>query len=151
MKSNNGFEWLRKGHVKGKILGGCLSSIVHLRGTKYWPDFNNKILFIEIPEGEDFDKGECLHNVDAFLCDLRLSNVFDKIKGLIVGRPFRYNIKEVKKFKQIILENTKDYKFPILYRVDIGHTDPQITIPLNVEVEIRSKDNMFEFLEAGVC
>jgi len=38
----------------------------------------------------------------------------------------------------------------VLYAADVGHTDPQITIPLNVEVEIDSEENRFEFLESGV-
>ncbi len=146
MNKNKGFEWLKKGHAKGEIIGGCLSSIVHLLGTEYWPNHKDKILFIETPEGEEFDKGESLPNVDAFLADLNNSKVFSEINGLIVGRPFKYSGEDVEKFKEIILDNTKEYDFPILYGVDIGHTDPQITIPLGTNVEIDSEKNLFRFL-----
>lgn len=40
----------------GKIIGGCITSIMHTKGTEYWPDFSGKILFLETPEGESFLK-----------------------------------------------------------------------------------------------
>lgn len=150
LNKNPGFEWLKKGKAEGEIIGGCLHSIVHLLGTEYWPNHKNKILFIEIPEGQDFNKGEPLPEVDSLLCDLELNGLFKEIKGLIVGRPFKYDHEEIEQFKKIILDNTKDYDLPILYGVDIGHTDPQITIPLNVMVEIDSNKNLFEIKESGV-
>lgn len=150
LEKNKPFEWLRKGNAKGRIIGGCLPSIVHLIGTEYWPDHKGKILFIEIPEGQKFDEGEPPPEVDSLLCDLELAGIFKEIKGLIVGRPFRYNKEETEDFKRIILDNTKEYDFPILYGVDIGHTDPQITIPLGAEVEIDSKENKFGILDSGV-
>ncbi len=143
LKNNPGFSWLKNGKAKAQIIGGCLSSIIHLIGTPYWPDHKNKILFIEIPEGQDFSKGEPLPNVDSYLTELRIAGIFEKIKGLIVGRPFRYNQNEVEKFKEIILENTKGYDFPICYGVDIGHTDPIITVPLGAEVELDSEEDVF--------
>ncbi len=143
LNKNKGYQWLRNGQAKGKIIGGCLHSITHLLGTEYWPDHKNKILFIELPEGEEFMKGKPLAEVDAQLADLELTGVLKNINGLIVGRPFRYSDEETEKFKEIILDNTKDYNFPILFGADIGHTDPQITIPLGAEVEIDSKENKF--------
>lgn len=146
LKKNKGYEWLKKGSASGEIIGGCLHSITHLIGTKYWPDHKDKILFIELPEGEDFMKGESLAEVDAQLADLEIAGIFKDIKGLIVGRPFRYSEEETEKFKEAILDNTKDYNFPILYGVDIGHTDPQITIPLGSKTEINSEKNSFKIL-----
>ncbi len=146
LKENKGFEWLKEGKSEGEIIGGCLPSICGLLGTEYWPDHSNKILFIEIPEAQQFDKGEPLAEVDSLLCNLNLAGIFKQIKGLIIGRPFRYDEKEKEKFKEIILDNTKDYNFPILYGVDIGHTDPQITIPLGVKIRLDSRLNLFEFV-----
>jgi muramoyltetrapeptide carboxypeptidase len=146
MIDNKGYVWLRKGRANGPILGGCLSSIVHLRGTQYWPDHKNKILMLELPEGQKFDEGEPLQNVDAYLTDLKLSGVFDKIVGMIFGRPFKYSNKETEKLKKIILENTKDYDFPILFGADIGHTDPQLTIPLGAVTQIDSERNLFKIV-----
>ncbi len=146
LKKNIGYQWLREGSADGKIIGGCLHSLMHLIGTEYWPNHQEKILFIEIPEGEDFAKGESLAEVDAQLADFEIAGIFKGIKGLIIGRPFKYSEEESEKFKKIVLDNTKDYHFPILYGVDIGHTDPIITIPLGAECRINSTKNLFELV-----
>ncbi|MFA7141688.1 MAG: S66 peptidase family protein [Candidatus Paceibacterota bacterium] len=149
MKKNSGWEWLQEGNAKGLILGGCISSMMHLRGTKFWPSFKNKILFWEISEGDSIEKGESLANIDTHLMDLKLTGVFKEIKGMIVGRPFGYTSKEVEKLKEMIKKYLRDCSIPVLFNVDIGHTDPMITVPLGVEVEIDSKRNTFNFLESG--
>ncbi len=144
LQENPGYKWLKKGTANGEIIGGCLHSMVHLLGTEYWPNHKDKILFIETPEGDDFTKGESLAEVDSQLGDLDIVGIFKEIRGLIIGRPFGYSKEDVEKFKEIILDNTKDYDFPILFGVDIGHTDPQITIPIGAETCIDSERDLFK-------
>jgi len=147
---NEGPIWIKEGSATGKIFGGCLYSILQLKGTRYDADYSGKILFVETPEGQNFEKGEPLNYVDSQITDLRNMGVFDKIKGLVVGRGFGYLQEERKKFKQIIIKHTKNYDFPVLFNVDIGHTDPMITIPLNVRVTLNSEGNIFSINESGV-
>jgi len=151
MKRNKGWQWLKAGRAEGPILGGCITSMMHLRGTKYWPKFSGSILFWETPESnEDFTKGEKVENVDSHLADLEISGVFGKIKGMIVGRPFGYNQSQVKDLVKIILSRTEGYNFPILFNMDVGHTDPMITIPLGIRVKLDSSKKLFKFLESGI-
>lgn len=152
MKKNSGWQWFRGGEATGLIIGGCITSMMHLRGTEYWPDFSNAILFWETPESsDDFTSGENVENIDAYLTDLELSGVFKSISGMIVGRPFGYTKEAEDKLTEIIIDRTKKYDFPILYNVDIGHSDPMITVPIGVRARISSKENTFEILEPGVA
>ncbi len=150
LKQNQGYTWLRKGNASGPILGGCITSMMHVLGTKFWPNMNGKILLLETPEGEDFTKGENIGNVDAYLMDLQLRGIFDQIRGIVFGRPFGYTEKEKIQLQSAILQHTSGYSFPILYGVDIGHTDPMLTIPLGVKVSLDSGKNHFSIDEAGV-
>lgn len=151
MKINQGWLWLKRGKAQGFILGGCITSMMHLRGTKYWPDFSRSILFWEISEsGDDLTRGESPMNIDAYLTDLELSGVFKLIKGMIIGRPTGYSEEQIEILIKIIKDKTKDYNFPILFNVDIGHTDPIITVPLGVKVGLDSHNNLFKFMESGV-
>jgi muramoyltetrapeptide carboxypeptidase len=151
MKKNVGWQWLKQGQAKGSIIGGCITSMMHLRGTKYWPDFSGNILFWEIPENDyDFSKGESPENIDTYLTNLDLSETFSQISGMIVGRPYGYTKKETVKLIKIIKERTKKYDFPILFNVDIGHTDPMITVPLGIEVIVDSYKDLLKFNESGV-
>ncbi len=151
VKRNRGWQWLRKGKAEGPILGGCITSMLHLRGTEYWPVFSGSILFWETPEsGDDFTKGEKVESIDSYLTDLELSGVFKDIRGMIVGRFFGYSKQEEEEIIEIIKTRTADYKFPILTNVDIGHSDPMITVPLGVKVKINSSKNLFEIKESGI-
>ena len=140
--NNDGYVWLNKGRATGKIVGGCVPSINHLLGTKYWIDPKNKIFFIDIPEGNSISEGLSLSSLDSFLADLDNVGVFDLIKGLIIGRPYHYSDEDRKELITIIKKYTKG-RYPILLDVNIGHTDPIITLPYGAIVELDSKKNIF--------
>ncbi len=150
MNTNNGFVWVNPGSVKGQIVGGCLPSIIKLNGTKFELNYKNKILFLDIPEGQDFTKGEPLEYVDSEITDLINHGVFDVIKGLVVGRGYGYSREERIKLRKIITKHVKNIDIPVLTEVDIGHTDPMITVPLCVEASLDSEHNLFSIDESGV-
>ena len=147
--SNQGHIWLKKGKAEGRIIGGCLYSLLQVKGTEYDLDYADKILFIEVPEGEDFTKGTPLPHVDSQLMDLRNVGVFDKIKGLIVGMSFGYTEGEQSQFKELIKSHTREYDFPVLFNVNIGHADPINTVPLGVKANLDSQRDLFSIDESG--
>jgi muramoyltetrapeptide carboxypeptidase LdcA involved in peptidoglycan recycling len=147
---NDGWIWIKEGKAQGQVIGGCLSSILKLSGTEFDVSYEDKVLFIETPEGQDFKKGEPLNYVDSQLMDLRNLGIFDRIRGLLVGRGQGYTKEERDKFRQMVIKHTKDYNFPVLMEIDIGHTDPMMTIPLGVEVTLDSEKDIFSIDEAGV-
>lgn len=128
---NPGWNWLKPGVAEGRVLGGCLTSILHLRGTDYWPDLTNAIFFWETaPSKCSMTAGEPLSNIDAYLTDLELSGVFDQIQGMVVGRIFGYSAEQNEELKALIIDRLKDYNFPVLFGFDIGHTEPIVTLPV---------------------
>jgi muramoyltetrapeptide carboxypeptidase LdcA involved in peptidoglycan recycling len=68
----------------------------------------------------------------------------------VVGRPYKYDEEQKKEFKEMVLDMCYGTTFPILSNVDIGHTDPILTIPMNAEVRLDSEGDEFVVLEAGV-
>lgn len=139
-KDNPGYQWLREGEAEGELIGGCLPSILRTAGTEYWPSHEDKILFLETPEsdpGEPYPVSEA----EADIAQLKLMGALDRVKGVIVGRPYQYSPDDEEYFKQIL----EDYiDVPILYGADIGHTDPQLTLPYDVECELNSEQNLFK-------
>jgi muramoyltetrapeptide carboxypeptidase LdcA involved in peptidoglycan recycling len=47
-------------------------------------------------------------------------------------------------------EEGKERNFLILFGVDVGHTDPMVTVPLNAAARLDSEEDIWEVLEAGV-
>jgi len=44
---SEGWIWLKAGRANGRLIGGCLESLQHLRGTDYWPDREDALLFAD--------------------------------------------------------------------------------------------------------
>jgi muramoyltetrapeptide carboxypeptidase LdcA involved in peptidoglycan recycling len=157
LEKNPGWKFLRAGSGTGRLTGGCLPSLLQLAGTKYFPDFRGKILLLENPEGEKPDGPLPFAQTRSLMADLVNLGAFDRIVGLVVGRPMGYVGDDLAQFEQMVLdmcsgrdEEGKERNFPILAGVDVGHTDPMVTVPLNAVVRVDSKADVWEVLEPGV-
>lgn len=150
LKRNSGWRWLKPGYSTGQISGGCIASLMHIRGTEYWPNWKDKIFFWEIAESEsDFSKGDSPSLIDTYLSDLENSGTFGQISGMVIGRAFGYTEKDLVQLSKIVLDRTRGYDFPILYGPDIGHTDPMITLPCGVVATLNSEQNKFSIDESA--
>ena len=150
MLANPGWEWLKEGSCTGPIVGGCITSLLHLAGTRYWPNLDGSILFWEIPEGEeDITHGTDLATVDAHLTDLGNIGTLGSISGMIIGRPYGYSRQDAIRLKKLILTQLKDKNIPVLFGIDIGHTDPMVTLPIGLKSSLDSKKNLFSIDETA--
>lgn len=151
-QTTDGHLWLREGRAEGRLTGGCLYSLLQVKGTEFDTEYEDSILFLDIePSQENIDRAPLISNIASRLGDLRLAGVFAKIRGLVVGRPPAYSSSDSELFLQTIIRQADGYDFPILANVNIGHADPIITLPINVNAEIDSHNNSFRILECGVC
>jgi muramoyltetrapeptide carboxypeptidase len=148
--NSDGNLWLKSGHAEGPVVGGCLPSLMQLRGTKYDVDYRNTILFLEVPEGE-VGKGLSLSTVDRLLYDLRLGDVFSEISGLIIGRPYGYTEEQQAEFTELVRFHSQGVRGPVLANANIGHASPIVTVPLMMRSRLKSESDEFSVLESGVC
>ena len=88
--------------------------------------------------------------VDSILMDYENMGVLQKLKGLLVGRPMRYNEEEKQKLRELILNRTTGYTFPIITDMDFGHTAPQFTLPIGCRAQIDADNQRFEVIDAAV-
>ena len=111
------------GSADGTLVGGNLTLVYALLGTKYSFDFTDKILFIE-------EIGENFYALDRMIMSLELAGVFKKINGLIIGGMINMGDEnENKDYEnsfdemayQIISERISKYKFPTLFGFPNGH------------------------------
>ena len=87
---------------------------------------------------------------DCLLMDYQNMGVFDQIAGLIIGRPYGYSDAEKQALREVVLERTRAFGFPIITDMDFGHTAPQFTLPLGCQAEIDSDSHRFALVEAAV-
>ena len=136
---------IRSGKAEGKLIGGNLYCLLKLANTEYWPDLEKSILFLE---GYDFEKEDC----ESQLEKLKKLNVFDKIKGVIIG--YIYSLQKLnpssKQMEEILLEITKDYDFPILKVNDFGHNTPNTVLPVGAVIEMDADKKKIKLVE-DIC
>ena len=146
MKTHEGWFWLRQGTAEGRLLGGNLAAMRTIAGTRFFPSFESAILFAE----EVYMGSSILKDIDDSLAHLRLLGVFDQISGLIFGKINDQTEEEEEVLAGLILEHTREYSFPVLIGVDIGHTDPKVTLPLGVRTLLDSYADVFSLEESAV-
>lgn len=138
---NHNSEWkcVREGIAEGILIGGNTSCITKLSGTKYFPSFNNKILFLE-----DYADSTPQEEFECHLYHLKELGVFEKIKGLWLGY---YDNKDGVPYEEIAMNVLKNYDFPILKCDDFGHNTPNTIIPIGVKVRLDATNKQVVFLE----
>jgi muramoyltetrapeptide carboxypeptidase len=145
MTPSPGWTWLKPGAAQGRLLGGCIESLQHLRGTRFWPDWNGAIFFWETSEDKPSPA-----TIDGILMDYENMGVLAQISGMLVGRPMSYTEAEKQELRRVILERTAKYHFPVVTDLDFGHTAPQLTLPIGVKARIDSDRQIFEIIAAAV-
>ena len=125
------------GSVNGKIVGGNLSIIYSLIGSKSKTDTQNKILFLE-------DVDEYLYHIDRMMINLDRNNILSNIKALIVGSMTSMNDNEVpfgKTANEIIHSYASKYDFPICFNFPSGHIDDNRAVIFGAESQLNIAEN----------
>lgn len=121
---NDDYWVINSGQAKGTIVGGNLGLLDELKGTPYFPNINNSILFLE--HCADHDVATFNRNLTA----LTQHPDFVNVKGLLLGR-FEPDNKMSKELLTTIIQSKKILNnIPIIANVDFGHTTPIITFPI---------------------
>lgn len=109
----------RFGDIEGELIGGNLSVLYSLVGSKSFGDTKDKILFIE-------DLDEYLYHIDRIMQCLKRAGKLSELKGLIVGAFTDMHDNTIpfgKSAQEIILESVREYDYPIVFDIPSGHID----------------------------
>jgi len=133
----------KKGKATGEIVGGNLSVLYSILGSKSEVDFKGKILFIE-------DLDEYLYHIDRMMMNLKRNGYFDGLKALVVGGMTEMNDNDIpwgKNSLEIIQDVLKDYKFPIIYNFPAGHIKDNRALILGkvVTIDVNDKEASVKF------
>ena len=132
-------------NICGRIIGGCLDSLKDIIGTKY--DNVNEFINYYKKEGIVwyFDVAE-MTNEDILRTMWQFKNAgwFTNCNGILFGRLENEISYTNISLKEAINYNLDDLNVPILINVDIGHTDPVLTIINGSKVNIVNNENKYK-------
>lgn len=119
------FKVINSGKATGKLLGGNLTDLCSMFGSKYLPGFNDSILFLE-----DCFEEPC--KIDRLLTQLDLSGIFKRVNGLIFSSFYKCKFKSDAEIVKLLKDKVKKYKIPIIYDFPIGHGLKNYTVPIGM-------------------
>jgi muramoyltetrapeptide carboxypeptidase len=137
---------LAGGVAEGPLIGGNLTLLHCLVGTRYFPDFEGAILFLE-------DVAEDLYRVDRMLAHFRLLGILDRLAGVMIGRFTELDRSApdgALGFDQVLATYLGGLGIPVAYGFPIGHIEAQWTMPLGVRARLNADSGQVDLLEPAV-
>lgn len=127
------------GQASGIVAGGNLTTLCHLVGTPFEPDFSGRILLLE-------DVGEAPYRIDRMLTQMKLAGCFDSVAGILLGS-FK-GCGEAGQVDEIFADIFSGAAFPVLAGFTIGHDDPNLTIPLGLHASFDTASGALEYAQS---
>jgi len=128
-----GSDYNKVGETSGVLVGGNLTMLHTMLGSKESIDTSGKILFIE-------EIGEYKYHIDRMLQSMKRAGYFDNLNGLVVG-----DMSKMRKnttlwgasVEQLILDALEDYDFPITFNMPAGHEKDNRALVLGRTLDLK--------------
>ena len=133
-----------EGKVQGRLTGGNLSLLAALAGTKWSPDYKDKLVFIE-------DIGEKPYRIDRMLVQLFQATDLREAAGIIFGQFNDCEAEDGEKsqsLKETLAGQFRNFDGPVFYGFSFGHIDNQCTLPIGVNARFDTREKVLHLLEA---
>ncbi|MBN1352416.1 LD-carboxypeptidase [candidate division KSB1 bacterium] len=141
------FEVLREGTAEGRLVGGCLSVMLPLVGTQYFPDVSGGILVIE-------DIDEEAYRLDRALFHLRAAGVLNKVSAIVLGEFIDCEAKDPAKpsltVKDVIHDALEGLNIPVISGFAYGHGKIKLTVPFGAQARLDTTKRTFDVIEPVV-
>lgn len=121
--------------MNAPIVGGNLSIIYSLTGTKSQLNCEGKFLFIE-------DLDEYLYHIDRMMINLKRAGIFKGCKAVLVGGMSDMNDNAIpfgSSANETILNTLGDQNIPIVFGVPSGHIKRNLALVMNQEARLSIK------------
>lgn len=124
------WKFLQGSRIEGEVIGGNIRCFLKLAGTKYFPEAENKVLFIE-------GLGTSIEGLVTHLSQLKQIGVFDKISGLLIGT-FTKIEKEIS--EEELFELVQEYipsSLAVAKTQEVGHAKNSKALKIGEKVHIK--------------
>lgn len=130
------------GSARGPLVGGNLTVLNHLLGTRFAPRFDGAVLFVE-------DRGEPVYRIDRMLTQFRQAGAFRRIAGVLIGgldTPPRRRFPPDRSLPDLLRETFGSLGVPVVGDLPAGHVPRKRTLPLGATVELDADGRRVRFV-----
>ena len=132
-----GLTMLHPGTVAGPLLGGNLTTLCHLLGTRYSPRLRGTLLFLE-------DHNEALYRLDRLAHHLLFSGVLKGVKGIVLGA-FTGGASQAHA-EEVLALAFEPLGVPVMAGLPVGHQPENHTLPLGAQARLDTETATLTFL-----
>lgn len=111
------------GRGAGVVMGGNLTTLCHLIGTPFEPDFDDCILLLE-------DRGEAPYRIDRMLSQMKLAGCFDNLAGIVLGSFEQCGTPGA--VLDVFSRMFEGFAIPVLGGLNAGHGKTNLTVPIGL-------------------
>lgn len=137
----------RPGFATGPVVGGNLSLLYAMQGSKSALKTDGKILLIE-------DVHEYKYTVDRMLMNLKRSGMLDNLKGLLVGGFTRskedLDLDFSLSMEELIYEKVAEFDYPVCFGFPSGHQKQNLAVKLALPYSITVNKQSCLFAEQNL-
>lgn len=128
--TNISWEFFQGEEISGIVAGGNIRCFLKLAGTQYFPDLENRVLFLE-------GLGTTVESLITHLTQLKQMGVFDIISGLLLGT--FTNIEKIYNKNDIysIVKDFIDKELPVAKTSEVGHDINSKMITIGGRINIK--------------
>lgn len=135
-ENNEGLWILQEGKAEGVVVGGNISTLHLLCGTKFMPSLKQSILFLEDDSDTDYK------NFDRMFESLLQLPEAGSIAGIVFGRFQKASEITEENMRRLVAIRPQLKNIPIIANADFGHTNPMVTYPIGGKASLAvSKSN----------
>jgi len=123
------------GRASGRLVGGCLSDLIHTLGAPWEPDLGGAIFFFE-------EVGLAPIQIDRALLHLEQIGKLRGVRGVVVGELAGCEWHEhtssprSKTLEEVLADRLGALGVPVLYGLPLGHGASLATLPLGAEATL---------------
>jgi len=142
---------LAPGRASGRLVGGCLSDLLHTLGTPWEFNLDDAIFAFE-------EVGSSPHGIERALLQLTQAGKLKRVRGIVIGDLVGCEWNDAggsawprtKVLEDVLEDRLGPLEVPVLYGFPFGHGDHLATLPLGVQATLDADAGTLEVIEAAL-
>jgi len=133
---------LREGRARGRLVGGNLTVLCHLLGTRHMPALTGSLLFLE-------ETGEEAYRIDRLFQHLRMSGALAGVRAVVLGN---FQVPKTARafpgdrdLDSILRDHLLPLNVPVITGVPSGHGPGKWTLALGGTASLDTKAGFLTF------
>ena len=123
------WHFLQGESIEGIVFGGNIRCFLKLAGTEYFPNLDNKVLFLE-------GMSTTIEGLITLLTQLKQIGVFNKISGLLLGTFTKIEQNLQNEYIYEILKDFVPENIPIAKTTEVGHSKDSKILVIGQKIKL---------------